>query len=88
MLRHLSIRNIVLIRALDLEFTPGLNVMTGETGAGKSILMDALGYALGRQVRRDLVRGYITPEVAARDYGLTEDEIAEVAASVRAGTAE
>lgn len=56
MLRNLSIRNIVLIQALDLEFVPGLNVMTGETGAGKSILMDALGYALGRQVRRDLVR--------------------------------
>lgn len=56
MLRNLSIRNIVLIEALELEFASGLNVMTGETGAGKSILMDALGYALGLPVRRDLVR--------------------------------
>ena len=56
MLRNLSIRNIVLIEALELEFSSGLNVMTGETGAGKSILMDALGYALGLPVRRDLVR--------------------------------
>jgi len=52
----LEIRNIVLIEALDLEFQPGLNVLTGETGAGKSILLDALGFALGRKGKRDLVR--------------------------------
>ncbi|MGF1553064.1 MAG: DNA repair protein RecN [Paracoccaceae bacterium] len=51
----LEIRHIVLIEALDLEFGPGLNVLTGETGAGKSILLDALGFALGRRARRDLV---------------------------------
>ncbi len=56
MLRALSIRDIVLIERLDLDFGPGLNVLTGETGAGKSILLDALGFALGRKVRRDLVR--------------------------------
>lgn len=56
MLRSLSIRNIVLIEALDLDFEPGLNVLTGETGAGKSILLDALGFALGRKGRRDLIR--------------------------------
>jgi len=55
-LKALEIRNIVLIEALDLEFEPGLNVLTGETGAGKSILLDALGFALGRKGRRDLVR--------------------------------
>jgi DNA repair protein RecN (Recombination protein N) len=43
MLVHLSIRNIVLIEKLDLEFNSGLTVLTGETGAGKSILLDALG---------------------------------------------
>ncbi|NCO17625.1 MAG: AAA family ATPase, partial [Alphaproteobacteria bacterium] len=42
MLRSLSIRDIVLIEALDLDLRPGLNVLTGETGAGKSILLDAL----------------------------------------------
>ena len=56
MLRSLSIRDIVLIEALDLDFSAGLNVLTGETGAGKSILLDALGFALGRRVRRNLVR--------------------------------
>ncbi|MEM7422113.1 MAG: DNA repair protein RecN [Pseudomonadota bacterium] len=56
MLRSLSIRNIVLIETLDLELVAGLNVLTGETGAGKSILMDALAFALGLKVRRDLLR--------------------------------
>ncbi|MEM0990675.1 MAG: DNA repair protein RecN [Pseudomonadota bacterium] len=56
MLSALSIRDIVLIEALEVEFGHGLNVLTGETGAGKSILLDALGFALGRRVSRDLVR--------------------------------
>ena len=55
MLVSLEIRNIVLIEALTLEFRPGLNVLTGETGAGKSILLDALGFALGRKTGRELV---------------------------------
>jgi DNA repair protein RecN (Recombination protein N) len=55
MLLSLEIRNIVLIEALALEFQPGLNVLTGETGAGKSILLDALGFALGRKTGRELV---------------------------------
>ncbi|MEO1599714.1 MAG: DNA repair protein RecN [Pseudomonadota bacterium] len=56
MLRALDIRDIVLIERLDLGFQPGLNVLTGETGAGKSILLDALGFALGRKGRHDMVR--------------------------------
>lgn len=56
MLRRLSVRNIVLIEALDLEFSGGLGAMTGETGAGKSILLDALGAALGARAGADLMR--------------------------------
>ena len=56
MLTALSIRDVVLIEALDLEFTGGLGVMTGETGAGKSILLDALGLALGARGDSGLVR--------------------------------
>ena len=56
MLTALSIRNIVLIEALDLEFAPGLGVLTGETGAGKSILLDSLGLALGMRADSGLVR--------------------------------
>ncbi|MEX1147121.1 MAG: AAA family ATPase, partial [Sphingomonadales bacterium] len=56
MLRSLSIRDIVLIERLDLGFAGGLCVLTGETGAGKSILLDSLGLALGRRADRVLVR--------------------------------
>ncbi|MDX1703735.1 MAG: AAA family ATPase, partial [Altererythrobacter ishigakiensis] len=56
MLTRLSIRNIVLIEALDLDFGRGLGVLTGETGAGKSILLDALGLVLGDRADSGLVR--------------------------------
>lgn len=56
MLRRLSIRNVVLIDKLDLDFHDGLSVLTGETGAGKSILLDSLGLALGARADSGLVR--------------------------------
>lgn len=56
MLTGLSIRDVVLIEALDLVFEEGLGVLTGETGAGKSILLDALGLALGARADSGLVR--------------------------------
>ena len=56
MLTSLSIRDVVLIEALDLDFANGLGVLTGETGAGKSILLDALGLALGDRADSGLVR--------------------------------
>ncbi|MBD3731173.1 MAG: DNA repair protein RecN [Sphingopyxis sp.] len=56
MLTALSIANIVLIERLDLDFEAGLGVLTGETGAGKSILLDALGLALGMRADSALVR--------------------------------
>jgi DNA repair protein RecN (Recombination protein N) len=56
MLTRLAIRNIVLIEALDLAFPGGLGVLTGETGAGKSILLDALGLVLGNRAESGLLR--------------------------------
>ena len=56
MLRHIDISNMLIIDRLELNFQPGLNVLTGETGAGKSILLDALGFVLGWRGRADLVR--------------------------------
>ncbi len=56
MLSSLNIRDVVLIEALTLEFAPGLGVLTGETGAGKSILLDSLGLALGARSDAGLVR--------------------------------
>ena len=56
MLTALSIRDVVLIDRLDLSFEKGLCVLTGETGAGKSILLDSLGLALGARAESGLVR--------------------------------
>ena len=66
MLRSLEIRDVLIIDRLNLTFQPGLNVLTGETGAGKSILLDALGFVLGWRGRADLVRtGAAQGEVTA-----------------------
>ncbi|MBY0335926.1 MAG: DNA repair protein RecN [Acetobacteraceae bacterium] len=66
MLVSLSIRDVVLIERLDLAFGPGLSVLTGETGAGKSILLDSLGLALGMRAEAGLVRsGQSQASVAA-----------------------
>lgn len=56
MLRALDIRDMLIIDNLSLAFEPGLNVLTGETGAGKSILLDSLGFVLGWRGRAELVR--------------------------------
>ncbi len=89
MLRGLDIRDMLIIDRLELEFQPGLNVLTGETGAGKSILLDSLGFVLGWRGRAALVReGAGQGEVTAvfdlsadhparsvlRDAGLPEDD--------------
>ena len=66
MLRSLEIRDMLIIDRLDLDFRPGLNVLTGETGAGKSILLDCLGFVLGWRGRAELVRaGAAQGEVTA-----------------------
>jgi len=80
MLTRLSIRNIVLIDSLDLEFTEGLGVLTGETGAGKSILLDALGLVLGDRADSGLVRaGEDKAQVSAIfDFTQFPDAISEV----------
>jgi DNA repair protein RecN (Recombination protein N) len=56
MLRFLSIKRLAIIDSIDVEFQPGLNVLTGETGAGKSILIEAVGLLLGGRASGDLVR--------------------------------
>jgi DNA repair protein RecN (Recombination protein N) len=60
MLRALDIRDMLIIDRLSLAFQPGLNVLTGETGAGKSILLDSLGFVLGWRGRAELVRAGAT----------------------------
>ena len=56
MLRYLNIRNLAVIESLEVSFQPGLNVITGETGAGKSIVVGAVGLLLGDRASSDIVR--------------------------------
>lgn len=56
MLEYLRIRNLALIEDMELEFAPGMNVLTGETGAGKSFILKALGFLLGEKLTPDMVR--------------------------------
>lgn len=73
MLRALDIRDLLIIDHLELTFQPGLNVLTGETGAGKSILLDSLGFVLGWRGRAELVRqGAAQGEVIA-EFSLGAD---------------
>lgn len=73
MLRTLDIRDILIIDHLELGFEAGLNVLTGETGAGKSILLDSLGFVLGWRGRADLVRAGATQGEVFAVFDLAPD---------------
>ena len=70
MLVGLGIRDIVLIERLDLALKAGLNVLTGETGAGKSILLDSLGLALGRRAESGIVRQGAAQGIVTAEFDL------------------
>lgn len=72
MLSGLSVRNVVLIESLDLTFSHGLSALTGETGAGKSILLDALGMAAGARSDRGLVRAGTDKASTTASFALTQ----------------
>lgn len=65
MLTNLHVKNLALIKESEVEFTPGLNILTGETGAGKSIIIGSIAYALGAKADSDLIR-------EGEDYALIE----------------
>lgn len=90
MLKSLSVKNFALIDKIELEFEKGLNVLTGETGAGKSILIDALGAALGQRANINQIRAgcdefcveavFIpdknsTVKILLDEYGIDDDEV-------------
>src|SRR5437660_1205266 len=78
MLLGLTIRDVVLIERLSLAFRPGLCVLTGETGAGKSILMDALALALGRRADASLVRPGTEQAAVAAEFAVGGNHPASV----------
>jgi DNA repair protein RecN (Recombination protein N) len=73
MLIRLAIRDVVLIEALDLDFSAGLGALTGETGAGKSILLDSLGLALGARADSGLVRQGAAQAVVTASFDAADD---------------
>ena len=89
MLQSLTIKNVALISSLSIDFDKGFNVLLGETGAGKSIIFDALNFVLGSKIDKSLLRtGESTMRVDAlfadikdsalsllKDLGIEEDEI-------------
>ena len=56
MLRELTIENVAIIESADLRLHPGLNILTGETGAGKSIILDSINMVLGQRTSREILR--------------------------------
>ena len=72
MLNELHIENIAVIERADICFDPGLNVLTGETGAGKSIVIDSIGAVLGERVSRELVRRGAGRALVTASFGMTE----------------
>ena len=74
MLSKLHVRNILLLENVELEFKPGLNVLTGETGAGKSILLDCLGFLFGtKSAKIEVGLGGSTGEITGV-FELKEDK--------------
>jgi DNA repair protein RecN (Recombination protein N) len=77
MLNSLSIRDVVLIERLDLHFEAGLTALTGETGAGKSILLDSLGLALGARADAGLIRAGAEQAVVAASFSVGDGHAAQ-----------
>ena len=78
MLRNLHIKNLALIREVDVDFSDGLNILTGETGAGKSIIVDSIGMALGGRAQRDMSRGSSGPGLVELVFEITDEAVAGV----------
>lgn len=79
MLSNLKIENIAIIESAEVEFSPGLNVLTGETGAGKSIVIDSINAVLGERTSRELIRtGAQSARVTAVFDKVADDAVAEL----------
>jgi DNA repair protein RecN (Recombination protein N) len=65
MLYHLHVKDLALIEEADVEFGEGLNILTGETGAGKSILIGSINLALGAKANKDIIRN-------GKEFGFVE----------------
>ena len=74
MLKYLHIENIAVIESSDIEFAEGFNVLTGETGAGKSIVIDAINAVLGERTSKDLIRAGCDSASVSALFGQLDDD--------------
>ena len=80
MLDRLLVKDLALIEKSVVEFSGGLNVLTGETGAGKSILLGSIQLALGQKAKKDLIRHGKEQAIVELDFSLTEEEVRRIQA--------
>lgn len=80
MLDRLLVKDLALIEKSVVEFSDGLNVLTGETGAGKSILLGSIQLALGQKANKDLIRHGKEQAIVELDFSLTEEEVRRIQA--------
>lgn len=78
MLSYIHIKNIAIIEELEVEFNNGLNVLTGETGVGKSIIINAINFALGARASKDLIRKGSTSASCEMIFSLNEENVNEI----------
>ncbi len=77
MLNRIFIQNIALIDKLDVEFEPGFNVLTGETGAGKSIIIDSVNLVLGERADRELIGSHAQKALVEAVFSVDDSAVAE-----------
>ena len=78
MLDFLHIENIAVIKKLDIDFNSGFNVLTGETGAGKSIIIDSINILLGAKASKDMIRHDETRAVVSACFSSVNDSVYEL----------
>ena len=78
MLSHLSIKNYATVKTLEIEFQPGMTVLTGETGAGKSIILGALGFTLGDRADKTIVRPGASRADISAEFDISQIESARL----------
>ena len=74
MLQNLHVKNLALIQEADVEFDEGLNILTGETGAGKSIIIGSMNLALGEKVPKEMLRGNDDPALVELVFSVENEK--------------
>ena len=75
MLQNLHVKNLALIDEAEVEFSKGLNILTGETGAGKSIIIGSINLALGQKVPKEMLKDNDEPALVELIFSLDDDKV-------------